>query len=316
MIATNLIYSVNDIHQQGFDHYNNKAENFFTVAEAGIRDNKNLIYQITGSQKINSDTFIGENGTISLQNQNGEIVELPYAANEKIKDVLQRLNDNNNGLHFYLNQNQQLVIKARSNLAAKDDFTISYFSDSGRFLSNISGILNNPNEEYNAEFPNTINNLQETYIEITRTPSLHPAGWISINEKIIKDVNLIASKGGTNYDSAKGTEVSYGDGENDIALGISNLRHKNNYFGNKENFNEFYISMINQIGSSNNIAISQVEKYDIMVNHLQELRSDFSGVNIDEEMANMMAMQHGYKAGAKIIKIMDEMLDTIINKMI
>ena len=42
------------------------------------------------------------------------------------------------------------------------------------------------------------------------------------------------------------------------------------------------------------------------------MRQSISGVNIDEEMANMLSNQHGYKAGAKIIKMMDEMLETLL----
>jgi len=319
VIAANLIYSVNHLHQQGFDHYNRKAGNFFNVSETSLEVDRNLIYQITGNQKLNPDSVIGENGVISILNQNRDLVELSYSANEKIKDALQRFNDHNDELHFYINQNKELVIKAKSNIGQinnpKDNFVIFYFSDSGRFLSNISGILNNPGEQYDAKNIATIDNLRGDSSRISYTPSLHPASWIEVNERIVKDVNLIAAKGGTDYDLAEGTDTGYGDGDNDIALKIANLRYKNNFFEGKENFNEFYVAMIDKIGSANNMAISQVEKYDIMVNHLQGIRSDLSGVNIDEEMANMLAMQHGYKAGAKIIKIMDEMLDTIINKM-
>ena len=145
--------------------------------------------------------------------------------------------------------------------------------------------------------------------------SPHPASWIRVDDSIIDDINLIAAKSGTDYDGIDGADRGYGDGDNSIALQISKLRNKDNSFNNKENFNEFYVAMIDKIGSSNHTALSQMEKYEVMVKHLNEVRSEISGVNIDEEMANMIAMQHGYKAGAKIIKMMDEMLDTIINRM-
>ena len=38
------------------------------------------------------------------------------------------------------------------------------------------------------------------------------------------------------------------------------------------------------------------------------------GVNLDEEMADMVKFQHGYNAAAKVLQTMNEMLDRIINR--
>jgi flagellar hook-associated protein 1 FlgK len=38
-----------------------------------------------------------------------------------------------------------------------------------------------------------------------------------------------------------------------------------------------------------------------------------SGVSLDEEMAQMLAFQHGYEAAARMITAMDEVLDKLIN---
>jgi flagellar hook-associated protein 1 FlgK len=37
-----------------------------------------------------------------------------------------------------------------------------------------------------------------------------------------------------------------------------------------------------------------------------------SGINLDEEMANMVAFQHGYNASARFVTTFDEMIETII----
>ncbi len=37
------------------------------------------------------------------------------------------------------------------------------------------------------------------------------------------------------------------------------------------------------------------------------------GVSADEEMANIILFQHAFDASAKVISVMDEMLDTIIH---
>lgn len=47
------------------------------------------------------------------------------------------------------------------------------------------------------------------------------------------------------------------------------------------------------------------------VNHSRE---SISGVNIDEEMVNMVAFQHAYEAAARLLTAIDETLDTLINR--
>jgi flagellar hook-associated protein 1 FlgK len=39
-----------------------------------------------------------------------------------------------------------------------------------------------------------------------------------------------------------------------------------------------------------------------------------AGVNLDEEMTNMLLFQRAYQASARVITTVDEMLDTLINR--
>jgi flagellar hook-associated protein 1 FlgK len=48
---------------------------------------------------------------------------------------------------------------------------------------------------------------------------------------------------------------------------------------------------------------------------LTDLRDSISGVNIDEEMSNLLKFQHGYQAAARFISNWNDMLDTIINRL-
>ena len=57
------------------------------------------------------------------------------------------------------------------------------------------------------------------------------------------------------------------------------------------------------------------ENRDVLVNHLHNLREATSGVNLDEEMANMIKFQHAYNAAARLMTAVDETLDVIINRL-
>jgi flagellar hook-associated protein 1 FlgK len=44
-------------------------------------------------------------------------------------------------------------------------------------------------------------------------------------------------------------------------------------------------------------------------------RESTSGVNLDEEMTNMLAYQRAYEGASRVLSTIDSMLDTIINRM-
>jgi flagellar hook-associated protein 1 FlgK len=45
------------------------------------------------------------------------------------------------------------------------------------------------------------------------------------------------------------------------------------------------------------------------------LRTASSGVSTDEEMSNLLTYQRAYQASSKVISVLDDMLDTLINGM-
>ena len=52
-----------------------------------------------------------------------------------------------------------------------------------------------------------------------------------------------------------------------------------------------------------------------IMNDLRNLRESISGVNIDEELADIIKFQHGYNAAAKFVTVWDSLIDTVINRL-
>ncbi|MDP3043922.1 MAG: flagellar basal body rod C-terminal domain-containing protein, partial [Bacillota bacterium] len=52
-----------------------------------------------------------------------------------------------------------------------------------------------------------------------------------------------------------------------------------------------------------------------ILGQIELLRESVSGVNLDEELTRMMQYQYGYQAAARVVTMMDELLDTLINRM-
>jgi flagellar hook-associated protein 1 FlgK len=56
------------------------------------------------------------------------------------------------------------------------------------------------------------------------------------------------------------------------------------------------------------------DNQEILVGEMDKRRESIMGVSLDEEMANMVRFQHAYNASARILTAIDEMLDTLINR--
>jgi flagellar hook-associated protein 1 len=61
--------------------------------------------------------------------------------------------------------------------------------------------------------------------------------------------------------------------------------------------------------SANNLKQGQ----DVVLNALQQRFNEASGVNVDQEMANLLSLQNSYAANARVLSAVKEMLDTLIN---
>ncbi|HBW36486.1 flagellar hook-associated protein FlgK [Desulfosporosinus sp. BICA1-9] len=80
-------------------------------------------------------------------------------------------------------------------------------------------------------------------------------------------------------------------------------------------FGDYYGSNVAQMG----VDVQQAERMkagqDVLVVHLTSQRESFSGVSLDEEMTNLVRFQKSYSAAARMVTMMDDMLDTIVNRM-
>jgi len=104
-----------------------------------------------------------------------------------------------------------------------------------------------------------------------------------------------------------------GDGSN--ALKIAQLQHKIIEEDLGTTFDDYYKNFIARLGVEGHEAGRMVANQQALVNQLLGRRESISGVALDEEMAYMIQFQRGYQAAARVMTVLDEMLDTLINRM-
>jgi len=78
---------------------------------------------------------------------------------------------------------------------------------------------------------------------------------------------------------------------------------------------KLYQALVGAIGQASKNATSAATTQDSVTQSVDALRTAASGVSTDEELSNLLTYQRAYQASAKVISVLDDMLDTLINGM-
>ncbi len=79
-----------------------------------------------------------------------------------------------------------------------------------------------------------------------------------------------------------------------------------------QSISEYYSTLVARVGADVRTAQTNAEYNTALANDLSDQQQAVSGVNLDEEMANLIKFQHAYTAAAKLITTADQMLETLL----
>ncbi|MGP1594375.1 MAG: flagellar hook-associated protein FlgK [Treponema sp.] len=321
-MAMNFVDLVNDIHRNamglngktGIDFF--KEQYFINNTEGNFDRNgdgeydSSYIFRLTGAFELDPREQIGLEGTITLSAAEGT-VDVPYYSTDMVADLVDRINRSGAEAVAYLDQDNRLVLKGTTAQDPENpDFVLRYASDSGRFLAGYAGVLAGSGAEnaYNWEQPNAVSVLSLEGAQYAVSPIAHPAGWMELNPAVVRDLQNVAA----GYPSPEG--IPY-PGDNRAAVAIAQIRNTPVMIGNTRTFDEFFADAVTAMGLKGEQSELSLQTQSAIVKDLHDIRDSVSGVNIDEELADIIKFQHGYNASARFISVVSEMLDTVINRL-
>lgn len=139
----------------------------------------------------------------------------------------------------------------------------------------------------------------------------YDASTIAVNSVVEQNVSLVAA-GIVNDDGA----VFTGDNENALLLGAVQFDETVQFSnGDKTTLDGFYNALVGDLGSRVRMLSRNVDLHTMISNQLNDLRDGFSGVSLDEELANLIKFQQAYTAAAKLVSTSDQMLETLVNSL-
>ncbi|MCJ2163185.1 MULTISPECIES: flagellar hook-associated protein FlgK [unclassified Pseudodesulfovibrio] len=138
------------------------------------------------------------------------------------------------------------------------------------------------------------------------------AGTMAVNEKITSDLDYLA----TGHVNGAG-EMNTGD--NTTALSMYELREVNVTTRTaaegttSQTILDYYNGIVGNVGTDTNRANFNKNFFGTLSKDLNERQQQVSGVNLDEEMSDLIKYQASYTAAAKLITTADQMLQTILS---
>ena len=102
-------------------------------------------------------------------------------------------------------------------------------------------------------------------------------------------------------------------GDGTIAQQLASLATTGTAALGGKSFRDFYIDLAGAIGSDVSSATQDAAAHQAMVDQADTLRASVSGVSVDEEMVALISQQQAYSAAARIVKVADDMMQSVLN---
>ena len=322
MMTMHFVDMVNENHRAGYGKNGKTGVDFFTEYPfvnnvAGNYDrngdgefDSTYLFRMTGANELDPQAQIGLQGAMSLSGPDGQ-VQIEYRPTDTVEDVVKRINTSGSEVVARLDRNGRLNLKASPAADVENpDFVIRHVEDSGRFLTGYAGVLSGsgPEAAYDWAQADAVTALRGDEVDYSVAPLSHPSGWIEVNKEVASDPNTVAAGFGEN-----GQPANSGDGS--AALAIASLRNNDVMVGRFSSFDEYFSQAVANVGLKGEAAERAHETENEIMRELESMKESISGVNIDEELSQMIKFQHGYAAASRFVSEFDQMLDTIINRM-
>ena len=139
---------------------------------------------------------------------------------------------------------------------------------------------------------------------------------LSVTDRVFYDPSLIgAAMGKKNEDGLAVSGKSGGSGDGTNASRMVSLNFAKVLEGGTMSIGGIYDSMLSQVGTEAGHAKLMYTTEATVSDQIDSQRKSCSGVNLDEELMDIVILNRAFGAMSRYITTMDEMLNTIINGM-
>jgi len=106
---------------------------------------------------------------------------------------------------------------------------------------------------------------------------------------------------------------SAGKGDNANALKLASLANANTMNGASATYQEFYGAVVGRVGNETMRAQTNRDAQQTLLTQAEQAREEVSGVNLEEEAANLLKFQQAFQANAQTITIANTLFQTVLD---
>lgn len=199
---------------------------------------------------------------------------------------------------------------------AVDDFEINFTGANSFTLTNLTTGAAAGTFTFTAG--TTFNLAGGFAVNITGTPAVgdrfkfsvseNAAKFVKVSDEVLSNSQKIAAGNSTSGDGGNAGELA--DLQSDLTFNSFTLQSGSGAF----TFDEFYNALVSAVGIESASAQAGVRQQDGVLLQLNNRRESISGVSIDEELINLVQFQQAFNASARMISLVEELFDTLINR--
>lgn len=273
--------SLNDL----YDQRDLLVSNLSKLTNVRVVNNNNVYDVFVGnSQSLVNSTNVN---TISVVSTPGEAT--PYKIQFTVnKQIVELSSDDMSGGEL------------QGNIDFKTDTLTKVQNAIGRIAYSLASEVNNINQ---AGF--TLTGMPGG--NIFSLPNIDPQGVNNPYRNVASNIKLLASK----VDDIAASGVKDNNGDNSNILKIVALQSAKALDG-VTSFTEAYAQIVSLIGSKTRELSLTNASAETILKHAQTALQNDSGVNLDEEAADLIRYQQAYQAAGKLIEISKTMFDTLM----
>ncbi|OPX88927.1 MAG: Flagellar hook-associated protein 1 [Pelotomaculum sp. PtaB.Bin104] len=124
------------------------------------------------------------------------------------------------------------------------------------------------------------------------------------------------SVGAADFDLASEIKDDLNNINSNQALNIAAMRTELTMSNRTATFENYYAGVVSGMGADVKTARETMEAQDIICEQNKKIRDSVTGVSSDEELTKLIQYQYAFQASSKVVTTIDEMLDTLINRML
>ncbi|MGT3155276.1 flagellar hook-associated protein FlgK [Legionella pneumophila] len=199
--------------------------------------------------------------------------------------------------------------------------TTASLNNTGQGQIILGSVLNTAvvNKQFRIDF---ISDTQYNLVNVTDSTTTGPFAFvpntnnvIQIPDGITPSYSVVLSgipKSGDQFTTDYNTG-GFGDNRNGLILG--NIQQNKIFSNGSETLFDRYGSLLAEVGGRTNQAKTSFESADILHKQALDFQDSKSGVNLDEEGANLLVFQQAYQAAGKLMEISNQIMNLLFDIM-